>query len=557
MKKIISLLVIVGSLSWVLTMFKSSLKYHFGLGFWGANGHDGVWHLSLANNLSEGNLQNPVFAHENIKNYHLGYDYLIAYLHNITGISVSTLYFQILPILTSLLIGFLTYKFVTIWTKDKNNAVFATIFVYFGGSAAWLLNRGESAFWSTQAVSTLVNPPFALSLVIILSGLILYIKKKESFKTLDYLFLGFVFSLLFLTKVYAGLLVLGSLFVVGLYSWFFKKNVNNLKLFISTLIFSLIFYIPFNKGASELIIWQPFWYLETLFAVGDRIPWPKMAEAMASYKSQDVFVKFMISYSMAFVAFAIGNFWTRLIFLKDIFKNLKNFKKIDETYLLLVVLTVGGIVIPNLFVQSGTAWNSIQFMYYSLFVSGILAGISISKTNKYFVVLILMLTVPTSLITLRDVYIPPRPPAMISNAEVDALGFLGTQPRGIVLTYPYELASKIGANFQAPVPLYKYASTSYVSAYSGHQQFFEKTNLDIMGYVWQERFNKVRGWYSEADEQKARQYLEDSGIDYIYWVKPQRALLEDKQLGLKQIFENEEVIIYSYGQSVGGNQYPE
>lgn len=553
MKKIIGLLIVLGSLSWSLTMVKSGIRYVFGIGYWGANGHDGVWHISLANNIANGSLENPVLSGEKIKNYHLGYDYLLVFLHKLTGLDIATLYFQILPVLISLLVGYLVYIFVDTWIKDKRSALYSLFFVYFGGSMAWLIGRGESAFWSIQAISTLINPPFASSLVVLLLGLTLYAKKKDKFKAFDYLILGSIFASLFLIKIYAGILMLGGLLVVGVYSLAFKKQLQDFKLFVITLLLSLLFYLPFNKDASSLVIWQPFWYLETLFAVGDRIPWPKMAEAMASYKNQSVVIKFMLAYGFAFVVFIVGNFWTRLIFLNDLFKNMKTIKEMDEAYLLILSIIAGGVIAPTLFVQGGTAWNSIQFMYYSLFLSAVLVGIAVSRLNKYLFILLLLFTIPTTVLTLKDVYIPGRPPAMLSNSEIEALEFLRKQADGIVFTYPFDMAVNLGPNYTAPVPLYKYASTSYISAYSGKQQFFERTNLDIMGYDWEDRFEKIQRWYKESNQDVARKFLSEYNIKYVYWVKPQRALLGDKQLGLEQIFENEEVIIYRYDQSIGSN----
>src|SRR3989344_9599996 len=154
------LLIVAGSLAWALTMVKSGLRYDYGVGFWGPNGHDGVWHLSLARSLASGSLEMPIFAGEQIKNYHLGFDLLLAGLHKISGIPVVNLYFQVIPPILAVLIGWLTYKL----TKS----LWSVFFVYFGGSLGWMFGGGESMFWSAQAISTLLNPPFALSLIFIL-----------------------------------------------------------------------------------------------------------------------------------------------------------------------------------------------------------------------------------------------------------------------------------------------------------------------------------------------------------------------------------------------------
>src|SRR3989344_1824494 len=174
------LLITAGTLIWSLTMVKSGLIYDFGMGFWGPNGHDGIWHIALIESLSRGSFQMPIFAGEAIRNYHLGFDILLAALHILTRVPAVNLYFQITPPILAFLIGLLTYKL----TKN----IWAVFFVYFGGSFSWVLGKGESAFWSQQAISTLVNPPFALSLVFLLAGLLCLQKNK-------YVLAGLIFAI--------------------------------------------------------------------------------------------------------------------------------------------------------------------------------------------------------------------------------------------------------------------------------------------------------------------------------------------------------------------------
>ncbi|KKU02814.1 MAG: hypothetical protein UX03_C0026G0007, partial [Candidatus Woesebacteria bacterium GW2011_GWE1_45_18] len=165
------LLVATGSLVWSLTMVKSGLVYSYGMGFWGPNGHDGVWHLALAESLSRGSRWMPVFSGEVLKNYHVGFDLVLVLLNKVTTIPIVNLYFQIIPPVLAVLIGVLVYKFVVLWRKSREEAFWATFFVYFGGSFGWMVTLlrsgeigGESMFWAQQSVSTLINPPFALSL---------------------------------------------------------------------------------------------------------------------------------------------------------------------------------------------------------------------------------------------------------------------------------------------------------------------------------------------------------------------------------------------------------
>lgn len=523
------ILILLGSLTWIMTMVKSGWRYSYGLGFWGANGHDGIWHLALAKSLARGSLQNPVFAGFGIQNYHLGFDLLLALVNRITQIPINNLYFQVFPPILALLIGILTYRFVDFWTKSKQSAFWSTFFVYFGGSFAWILGKGESAFWSVQAISTLINPPLALSLVFSLAGLIFLLKKKYF---LSIIFLGLLVEI----KIYAGILVLGGLFVFAAYSYFKNRKLNIFKVWLATFILSFSLFFLFNRGSSSLIVFKPFWFLETMMGLSDRIGWQRFYSAMVNYRAGRVWLKAAAAYGFAFIIFVLGNFGTRIIAIC---------RKLSEmdTFVLTVIGT--GILIPLFFLQKGTPWNTIQFFYYSLFFLGILAGVAVSKFNRYLQIAIILLTVPTTYLTLKDVYLPIRPPAMLENEEISALNFLSKQPDGVVLTYPFDklAAEKAGSN--PPRPLYLYTSTAYVSAYSGHVVFLEdEVNLDITGYDWRSRRAEVEDWYRQQDYIKAREFLRTNNIKYVYWLKGQRAYLGETQLGLVRIFENAKVDIY-------------
>jgi len=76
LNKWLSLIVLLGMISQSLTVVKSGLLYSYGMGFWGPNGHDGVWHLALINELTRHfPPQNPVFAHFSLSNYHWLFDF--------------------------------------------------------------------------------------------------------------------------------------------------------------------------------------------------------------------------------------------------------------------------------------------------------------------------------------------------------------------------------------------------------------------------------------------------------------------------------------------------
>lgn len=508
----LSFLILIGSIILSITMVKSGLVYKFGSGFWGANGHDGIWHISLASSLARGTFDMPIFSGEKIKNYHLGFDLLLAGLHKTTKIPITTLYFQILPVIFAVLIGWLTFNLTKSW--------WSVFFVYFGGSLGWIFGGGESMFWSQQSISTLINPPYALSLILMLFGLILIQRKK-------YLWAGVIFAILPHVKIYAGILSFAGLLVAV----FKDKNL------FKTLGLGLIIYLISNFqsliSGIKILEWQPGWFLETMMAVSDRFNWPKYYEAMINYRASQNFLKGIPAYLVAFLIFFVGNMSTRIL----------GFLKPSKENLFYYVVIILGTVFPMLFVQKGTAWNTIQFFYYSLFFAGILAGISVQKFPKLLKMLIVILTIPTTWFALSH-YLPATPPAKVSKEELEALSFLKNQPTGVVLTPIFE-----GKNSPAPRPLYEYESTAYVSAYTNHSTFLEdEVNLNITGYDWPTRRKEILDFWHNEDIKNAGEFLTKHKIQYIYLpqVANNRPQINLDKIGFKNVFENSQVAIWSH-----------
>lgn len=552
-------LIIIGSISWSLTMVKSGLLYPFGIGFWGPNGHDGIWHIAIAQGLSRGSWEMPIFAGELIKNYHIGFDLLLASLHKLTHIPLLNLYFQVLPILFSLLIGTLTYWFILTWQKSKPVAFWSIFFVYFGGSFGWVITSyktgmlgGESLFWAQQSISTLVNPPFALSLILIFLGLIFFIKGIELNDKKYLTAATFCFGTLIQIKVYASILILGGLFVSGIFDLLAKRKSEVIKVFVGSLILSILL---FTTESKNLILIKPFWFLESLFASPDRFYWPKFAEALLNYRLGNVWVKGGFAFFIAYLIFVIGNFGTRIISVFWLFKRGIKLTSYSYTDILIVSMIMAGVLVPIFFVQSGNPWNTIQFSYYSLIFSGIFAGVWMGnfverfKQNLMLISVIsgfvTILTLPTTFGTLWYNYLPQRPPSFISIGELEALNFLKIQPDGIVLTHTFDKKAADAAINNPPRSLYLYESTAYVSAFSGKKTYLEDTvNLEITDYGWERRAFEVERFFRDPTYDGKFELLEQSGIKYVYVVNELQDKYKDLYLTPNKIFENSNVTIY-------------
>src|SRR3972149_1802911 len=330
------------------------------MGFWGPNGHDGIWHIVVINGLSNGSLAIPIFAGETIKNYHIGFDILVAIIHKLTGIPVVNLYFQIIPPVLAFFIGFFVYKFVYEWRGSKTQALLAAFFVYFGGGFGWIItliqNRqisGESLFWGQQSLSTLINPPYALSLIVMMIGLIILIKLMKTPNNLNLFFLILIFSLLAQVKIYSAVLVLIGLFATGVWNYFKERKIPIFMVFVVTLIVSVIFLIPTYDLRSGGLIFRPFWFLENLVSDPQRLYWPRMASALANYKLAGNLVKGSLAYSLVFVIFLLGNFGIRMVALPWLGKKILRMKKITNIEIFVFTIIISGILLPMVFIQKG------------------------------------------------------------------------------------------------------------------------------------------------------------------------------------------------------------
>lgn len=586
---VLSGLIVVGSLSWLVTTIKNGLIYSYGMGYWGPNGHDAIWHLALVSELQRNfPPQNPVFAGIPLNNYHYFFDLLLAKSGFLLGINIQDLLFRFFPLLISVFIGVLAYqvvrKLVVIYKLGdehfgKAAGIWVTFFVYFGGSFGWIISYlkdrsfgGETTFWAQQAVSTLLNPPFAISVMLLLAGLYLFYSwchprtefgagsetspghpelvsgstkvgiyydsgrfRNKSRMTLELISLVILFGTLIEFKVYAGVLVLIALGLLTA-ERMLKRDFSLLVLFIPTSLLSAAVFLPNNMGSQSLLEFSPFWLIYSMITFQDRLGWNRLSFTLQSGKP----LKLVYGYGLGFLVFLVGNLGTRVVFLG----NIRNLFK--ERFLLWIA--VFGILLPLVFIQKGNSWNIVQFFYYSMIVFDVLAGISLAriyqksgpKIGTALIISVVLFTLPTTWNNLGQ-YLPDRPPARLSQDELEGMDFLKTQEQGTVITVPFD--EKFRSNFSEPLPLAAYTSTAYVSAFSNHPTFFEDTiNLEIIGVDYNARLNTARDFTKILDH--SSQILKENNIKYFYMLKKSNINVDEGRMGLKTIFENDEVKIF-------------
>ncbi len=511
------------------------------MGFWGPNGHDAIWHLALISQINFLKpIINPIYAPEYLQHYHLGFDIFVAYVSKLLPLfSVSDLYFRFLPLVFSICLGILSIKLYASLNQSKKGTIPLLFFIYFAGSFGWIINLirfkslgGESLFWSMQAASALLNPPYILSLLLLLFGLISFDNKKNP------LLVGIIFSLSTAVKVYAGILIGFSLLTLTI------LRPNRYKLIITLVHGLLSFFVLYLYGAlrgPSLLHFQPFWFTHSLISAYDKLYLPSLATLQANL-SQNIFsyklpILVAIELFLVFV-FWFGNMGTRILGLKEIFQT-----KNTDLVILLRTTVLLGFLTPVFFIQKGTAWNTIQFLYYSLFFLSFFATFAVKDFSTPVLIVVLVFTCIGSISTIKD-YLGFPPPTAIYPAELEALGFLKQQPKGLVLTYPYDQFEK-DKYAKTPLPIYAYESTAYVSAIS-HQSTFlsDEVNLTIMDIPYQSRLKDIRDFFSNPEKYKNRGFLLNNQITYIYLTHQQKLPLSTEILQIDKIFNNSQVEIY-------------
>lgn len=533
--------------------------YPFGLGFWGPNGHDGIWHLSLINQvLISFPPPHPNFAGSLLINYHYFYDILLALVGKITPIPIINLYFQIFPILIGLSLGVLSFIVGYLWKKSFWVGFWLAFLNYFAGSFGYFITLirsgeigGESLFYSMQSISTQINPPYAFSLVIILLGFtFLFIYNKKNL--VHWLVISILFGILINIKIYAGIIIISGLFGYTVIK-VIKKDYSSIEIFISAFAISLGIYLLTNKDSGSLLIFEPLWFVHSMIESTDRLYLPNWALSRYILMAYGITKKLILIETLSVIIFIVGNMGTRIIGSWSIIKSLKS-KNLQDFDIFILTSSSISLIVPLFFVQKGTAWNTIQFFYYFLFFMNFYAAVAISsfleskKSNLIkisFILMFIFLTIPTTFSTIKEYFGYP-PPASLPNNEIKALAFLKQLPRKTVLTVPYDKYSKNREGLKTPIPLYLYETTGYVSAFSNKQTFLEdEMNLGNSGYPFGERKKEVfQSFFNAENASVARGFLLTNQIGYIYLVDSQQINYSFSDLGIKLIYDQESVRIY-------------
>src|SRR3989338_7570791 len=568
--KSLLLLIILGILVQGFINFPSGFHYSEGLLFWSSQGHDGLWHVSLMEEIRKNfPPQNPIFSGEKLLNYHFLVDVLMGETYRIFPFfSPLDLYFRFFPIIFSFLFGLGVFSFVKRWQESQAVGYLAIFFTYFTGSFGYFVTffrnknlfGGETVFWASQENTLLGNPPHAIAhifLVGILFCLLLYFQKRRIFWLVISFILG---GLLAGFKVSGGLIMLVSVGAAAIVDLSFLRKWH---LILLTVALGTANFITFkamtSQEAASFLMFLPWWFIRTM--VVDKLGWMDMEFRRQHYLSKGTWHAYLRVAQLettAFLIFIVGNFGMRVLgfysIAKDGFKK-KLIRSPIDAMLFASLLT--GILMVTIFVQKGLIYNNIQFIQYSLLIMGFYAAVSayqmiiLFKKKLIRVIILLMIvlfSVPTVIGNLNEFYGPGRKPlAIISNQQMEALNFLRTnsQQQDIILTIPFNKYLKDQYKSE-PRPINAWYSTAYVSALTGRSTYFtSEEQALITGYPVDKKLARVKEFFAQTDFSFNKKFLQEEGIKYLYIAKDELdKLINVQENNLEIMFENKEVIVY-------------
>lgn len=559
----ILLLILVAFVSYMVTIVPSGSEYCFnnscGLFFWGAHGHDAIWHLAIvASSFTKLPFVAPTYAGAQLSGYNFFLDIVIFIFFKL-GIPALITYFKILPLIWFTLFSALL---IQLGRKIHDSSLFVGLllfFMYFSGSFSYVITliksktiEGSGALLAMQSLLTLTNVQFAFSLCVLLY--ILIIIKSERRDRRSIFLLSLLTALNIALKFYGGVI---SLFIVGAY--FLIQSLREKKLATFVMRFGLLsglaalsillFYNPFAPTTGGAIM--TFKPLATV--------WPIIEDPSLLYMPDKVNAKYFLEGSEKFsprllliqlqvsALFLLLNFGTRILGLIYIGKLLV--KRAFTGFDFLLALTIIFAMFLNMFfVQKGQWWNTVQFSYYAFFLANIFTARALYELIRRFkrggiiiAFFLILLTMPSSIDIFKTFAQFPSH-SYIPNNELQALSFLKTQPPGIIFTpLPNKEISRLAT--QVPIPLSHMNDSAYIAAFSGKQQYIaDEVQLQLTGVDYHERYKRSLDW--------------DCGIlkevDYIYELTSRpftnlggsENMLEACQSILKQIFKNKTVTIY-------------
>lgn len=554
------LIIVPAFLLYMLVIFPSGTYFCFdnkcGYYFWGAHGRDAIWHLAIAEtSFNSIPFVFPTFSGESLYGYNWFLDFVIFLLAK-SGIPSIVLYFKLIPVVW--FVAF-TGLLLLLARKIKDNSLFVGLFLfysYFAGSFSYLLKlyhtgtiQDSSVLLPQPILHTMSNLQYAVSLIFFLMLLIYLKDKKISLKSS--IVSGILVFLMLAIKFYAGLI---GLFFAGIYIFINthqslerKKIIATIGCVLILLVFVvlaiIIFYNPFQSAKTGFpFAFVPLALVHTITESPDQFYLQGMTDARYYLQQFGIGPRLITIESLnllVFLFFYLGTRFFALFYIGILF-----LKRKLSTFDAAIVMTIFfSIAVTVTLVQKGVWWNTIQFFFYTIFLLTIyltrLTHDLFRNKSKLLVIIslfLIVLSIPTSYDLLWH-FIKSSKPSYLSKEEIEALDFLKKQPEGVIFD---QFLKEDMSRYPGPFPMYGYEDSSHIAAFTGKQQYLaDIQTLGVSSVPYEKRLERVRKMDCSILKE----------VEYVYEIKllpkSRRIISKCKEKGVKKIFENKLVTIFS------------
>lgn len=548
------IIILICVLTQNLVMFRGGMTTESGELF--PSAHDTMWNLAVINELNfHYPPSNPAMIEVPLKNHHFFYHILLSDIHQITKISITDLYFRIGPILVSFLFSTSLYLVSSIFTKNSFVRSLSVFLGFFAGNFAYFvplfLGSGYdwkgNTFFADQPFDQIINPysviGFSMLLVSIYCIYKLMNKDREiqnNWGLLCAVFIGGLYGF----KSFGGLIAIGAFILISVYLLILKKRIVFLPIFCLTIAIFLFSFFQITDLGKASLNWAPGWLL-TQLAGSEKLNLPKLIQIESFYSAINNYPGIIKIKSLELMIYIIGNLGIRLLgvfyivwlMVKNIHKD--NPRLISLLYIFSVFLI--SFIIPLLFNLGQNAFNVIQFTPYSLVLSGLFTGLMFDslwnyyslKNNKIIIWLLVIivsgLAVPVNIKNIISKI--ENPNDLIPKDEISAMYYL----RNI---------TSLNQRILIDPSQYEFDAIS-VPALSQRRIYLASPGYAIQtGNFPTNKFADLHDFYTNP----VKSYLINNKIDYIYLLKKGNSyhnLLKSTNIGLKIIYENKSVIIFS------------
>ncbi len=495
--------------------------------------HDAFWHMAIAETAFRSFPPiHPDFASVRLTNYNYLFDWFLYLLNYVFGISPLHGYFHVFPVLTSTLYIIAVLYVIKILKLSPNAKVATALFLFLGNSFAFIMTlfssgtlvgsstRGFPLVLSLQPTIMFYNNQFALSLVFILLTIAI-INKPGHLSPKKTTIIGALVAITTALKVYGGVALL--LYVFTYFAIFALSNKKQLFRVAAGFFVVLIFFlsITFAIGGSGkgVFTYDPLALIRSLIDDPSHLFDNNIALARSTLEASGKFSPRLISiYIVATTIFFLINFGARVVGFFHILEIM--IKKIFDPHLVATLFsTIILSVVPLILLQKGDWWNTIQFLYYAVFLSSFLAGEfvgSLKGTTKFvvYVVVVISILIPT---VDQWRYVIYRNDVIISKDFVEATNTLRKLPYGTVSTYG------------------QIAPDSRLPAFTGMPLTIG--NIPILRNTLVEYKSKEMNFLKDGYDRSA---------DYIFMDKTKTTNWGAKMSNRTKIFENSQYVIYAH-----------